>query len=81
MNVTSTVEQPDETSTQRMLKALQELKASDPHAKAREEFDEMLRQRDVAARKQIERDDQGEYCRPGRSRRSSCSRPLTRSTK
>jgi len=34
LNVTSTAEQPDETSTQRMPKALQELKASDPHAKS-----------------------------------------------
>jgi len=61
LNVTNAAEQPDETSTQRMLKALQELKLSDPHYKEREEFNEMLRQRDAAAaRRQIEGDGKGE---------------------
>ena len=60
MDVSQVVEQDTGTSTERMLKALQELKASDPHAKEREEFNEMLRQRDEAARRQIERDDKEE---------------------
>jgi len=60
MDVTNVVEQEDKTSTVRMLEAIRELKANDPHAKEREEFNEMLRQRDAAARGQIGRDDQGE---------------------